>query len=158
MAGVLPSVRNPRLSPASRVLHKAWRMLSGSDLDREATAAFYSKAFRQYRVDAVLAEYGTTGVQTLAACKRLGIPSIVHFHGFDASVHSVLEENAVTYPIMFREAAAIIAVSRAMTSKLVFLGARPERFITIPAGLIVDSSKAEIRQLRTRCFSRSAVS
>ncbi len=133
--GWRPTVgERPVLSLPSRVLHKAWRMLSGSDLERETTSA-YTKAFRRYGANAVLAEYGTAGTQTVVACRRLGIPLIVHFHGFDASVHSVLKEHAVSYPAMFNEAAAVIAVSLAMRAKLISLGAPPEKVHYNPYGI-----------------------
>jgi glycosyltransferase involved in cell wall biosynthesis len=109
-------------------------MISGAKLEHETTAA-YVKAFGDFGADAVLAEYGTTGAQTVAACRRLGIPLIVHFHGFDASVRSVLEEHAESYPIMFKEAAAIIAVSRAMQRKLISLGAPAEKVHYNPYGI-----------------------
>jgi glycosyltransferase involved in cell wall biosynthesis len=103
-------------------------------LERETTSA-YVKAFRRHHVKAVLAEYGTTGVWTVEACRRLGIPLIVYFHGFDASVRSILEENAETYPAMFRQAAAIIAVSRPIRERLIRLGASEEKIHYIPCGV-----------------------
>jgi len=78
------------LSLAQRISHKLLRTVTGRGLERETTAA-YVKAFRQHRVAAVLAEYGTTGVMTVDACRQLNIPLIVYFFGYDASVTSVLE-------------------------------------------------------------------
>jgi glycosyltransferase involved in cell wall biosynthesis len=71
----------------------------------------------------------------MEACRRLAIPLIVHFHGYDASEHRVLKEHAETYPILFAEAAAIIAVSRTMQRKLVSLGAPPEKVNYNPYGV-----------------------
>lgn len=122
------------------MFHKAWRIVLGGGLQRETTAA-YITAFKRYRPDAVLAEYGTTGVQTLEACKHLGIPLIVHFHGFDASQRSTLAENATTYPALFAEAAAIIAVSRVMQTQLVLLGAPPEKVHYNPCGVDCEEFK-----------------
>jgi glycosyltransferase involved in cell wall biosynthesis len=96
---------------------------SGPD---SATRA-YLKVFRQYRPFAVLAEYGVMGVNVMKACETASIPLIVHFHGFDASMHEVTAQNAETYPVLFRTAAAIVAVSRPMQQKLVSLGAPPEK-------------------------------
>lgn len=130
-----PSVgARPALSLAARAWHKAVRGLTGRDL-RGATTAGYVAAFRRARAEAVLAEYGTTGVASMEACRRLGLPLVVHFHGFDASVREVLEENAETYPAMFRQSAAIVAVSRAMERKLVSLGAPPEKVHYNPCGI-----------------------
>lgn len=133
--GWRPTVgERPVLSLPTRVAHKLGRMLFNASLERETTAA-YIKAFTKFRPKAVLAEYGTAGAQTVEACRRLRIPLIVHFHGFDASVRSVLEEHAQSYPIMFREAAAIIVVSRAMQQKLISLGAPSEKVHYNPYGI-----------------------
>jgi glycosyltransferase involved in cell wall biosynthesis len=120
------------------VLHKIWRMVSGAALQLETTDA-YVTAFRRHRVRAVLAEYGTTGVLAVDACMRLGIPLIVYFFGFDASERSVLAEHAESYPRMFMEACAVIAVSRSIQRRLVSLGAPPEKVHFIPCG--VDCGK-----------------
>ncbi|HJX91733.1 MAG TPA: glycosyltransferase [Pyrinomonadaceae bacterium] len=124
------------LGTPSRVFHKLLR-LAGSDLQRELTAA-YGKAFRSNNVAAVLAEYGTTGVVTVDACRQLNIPLIVYFFGYDATVRSVLEENAETYPHLFKEAKAIIAVSRSIKRKLISIGASAEKIHFIPCGVDTD--------------------
>jgi colanic acid/amylovoran biosynthesis glycosyltransferase len=122
------------LSFPQRAVHKAWRLLTASGLQRETTAA-YLQAFKRYRPAAVLAEYGPTGVQTTEACWRLGIPLVVHFHGYDASEYSVLKDHAETYPVMFDKAAAVVAVSRAMQERLISLGAPPEKVYYNPCGV-----------------------
>jgi glycosyltransferase involved in cell wall biosynthesis len=120
--------------------YKLLRTLNGADLNRETTAA-YLKVFKKYNVEAVLAEYGEIGVAVLPACRRSGVPLIVHFHGYDASVHSVLAEHAETYPELVREAAAVIAVSHSMRKKLISLGAPPTKVHYNPYG--VDCEKFE---------------
>jgi colanic acid/amylovoran biosynthesis glycosyltransferase len=133
--GWRPTVgERPVLSLPSRVLHKARRTLFRTGIEREATAA-YMKVFRDHQPDVVLAEYGATGVRVGAACRRLGIPLVVHFHGFDASVRSLLEEHVETYPAMFRSAAAIVAVSQAMRTKLISLGAPEAKVYYNPCGV-----------------------
>jgi glycosyltransferase involved in cell wall biosynthesis len=123
----------PILSWPRRALHKAWRMVSGTPTD-SATLA-YQKVFRLYRPCAVLAEYGTMGVVVLEACRRASMPLVVHFHGFDASVHDILAKNAKAYSVLFQEAAGLIAVSRAMRQKLIALGAPPDKVHYNPCGV-----------------------
>src|SRR3990172_7654257 len=106
----------------ARACRKMWRSLCGHDWYGELTS-HYAKAFRQLQTEVVLAEYGPTGVRVLDACQRLRIPLVVHFHGYDASVRSVLAEHAESYRRLFREAAAIVAVSRQMYDKLISSGA-----------------------------------
>jgi glycosyltransferase involved in cell wall biosynthesis len=74
----------------------------------------------------------------MAACDQVGIPLIVHFHGYDASVYSVLEDHRESYREMFRKSAAIIAVSRAMQRKLISLGAPAEKVHYNPYGINCD--------------------
>jgi glycosyltransferase involved in cell wall biosynthesis len=137
---VLIAGRPPRiesrtvLSMPERAAYKMRRALLREGLGRETTAA-YVRAFRRHGVEAVLAEYGTTGVLVMDACRQLGLPLTVHFHGYDASVRSLLEENAEAYREMFRRAAAIIAVSEAMRRKLISLGAPPANVHLIPCGV-----------------------
>ncbi len=90
------------------------------------------------RINAVLAEYGPTGVAVLDACSRARVPLVVHFHGFDAYHRSTLETYGQAYPRLFESAAAIIAVSRDMERALVSLGALRERLFYNPYG--VDTS------------------
>jgi glycosyltransferase involved in cell wall biosynthesis len=125
------------LSLPERLMHKAWRTVSGADLERETTAA-YCKIFRRHRAEAVLAEYGPTGVKVMHACRQLELPLVVHFHGFDASVRSVLDEYGPRYPEMFEQAARIIAVSRAMRRKLIAMGASPRKVSYNPCGVDCD--------------------
>ena len=122
------------LSFPELVFHKVLGSLSGAGLERETTAA-YVKAFRRHHVAAVLAEYGTTGVMTVDACRRLNIPLIVYFFGYDASVTSVLEEHAESYRRMFQQACAVIAISRSVRRRLVSLGAPPQKVHYIPCGV-----------------------
>jgi colanic acid/amylovoran biosynthesis glycosyltransferase len=121
--GWRPSVGDtPILSWPKIVGFKLIRTLTGSSLNREMTAA-YLEGFRRYKTEAVLAEYGECGVQVMGATTRANLPLIVHFHGYDASVSSVLDEHRETYPRMFSVASAVIAVSHAMRRKLIELGA-----------------------------------
>lgn len=76
-----------------------------------------------HKIDAVLAEYGLTGVAVMDVCEEANIPLIVHFHGFDAYVNSVLKENSTTYQILFQKAAKIVVVSNDMLQQLRKLGA-----------------------------------
>jgi colanic acid/amylovoran biosynthesis glycosyltransferase len=78
-------------------------------------------------VDAVLAEYGMTGAYLAEGCKKACVPLFVHFHGFDASVHTVLNSNREEYKKMFNYASGIVAVSTSMKTRLLSLGALPER-------------------------------
>src|SRR6266850_150340 len=58
----------PVLSWSTRVYYKLRKRLSRNGGGGETTAA-YIAAFRRFSVDVVLAEYGTTGVAVMKACR-----------------------------------------------------------------------------------------
>jgi colanic acid/amylovoran biosynthesis glycosyltransferase len=126
----------PVLSHAlpGRAWRKALRLLQRREWEWEITSA-YLKVFRRARPKAVLAEFGQSGVAVLEACRRMNVPLIVHFHGADISKHEVLRAYADAYLALFREARAIVAVSRAMEQRLISLGARPEKLHCNPCGV-----------------------
>jgi glycosyltransferase involved in cell wall biosynthesis len=124
-----PSVDGRPIMPTGllgRAWRKAVRLASGRTWYDDLTDA-YLEVFRRHGTEAVLAEYGPTGVLLLDACRRAGIPLVVHFHGYDATKRPLLEEMEDGYRRLFRQAAAIIAVSRAMRQRLIDLGAPAEK-------------------------------
>jgi glycosyltransferase involved in cell wall biosynthesis len=90
------------------------------------------------RIDAVLAEYGQTGVQVREACLRAQVPLIVHFHGADAHSRKILDQYLPDYQKLFHAAGAVIAVSRLMRQQLRDLGAPAEKIHYGPCGVDID--------------------
>ncbi len=90
---------------------------------------------KKNRVDAVLAEYGTTGVAVMEICQETNIPLITHFHGVDAYNHSILESVGRHYSALFENAAAIAVVSCDMERQLLHLGAPQEKLHYSPYGV-----------------------
>lgn len=72
--------------------------------------------------DVVLAEYGTMGAEIAEACEQAGVPLVVHFHGFDAHRTDYITHYG-NYAELFRYAAALVVVSRAMEQQLLAIGA-----------------------------------
>lgn len=118
----------------SRGMRKLGRIIARRPWEWEITASLLA-AFRRIRPHVVLAEYGTTGVVALEACRRACVPLVAHFHGFDASNRSCLDEYREGYRRLFREAAFVVAVSRAMRRRLISLGAPPEKVCYSPYGV-----------------------
>jgi colanic acid/amylovoran biosynthesis glycosyltransferase len=98
--------------------------------DVEIAASF----LRHKRTDVVLAEYGTTGAFITPACRAAKVPLVVHFHGFDASRYSVLEEFKESYHRMFAYASKVIAVSKSMRQKLLDMGCPADKLVVNPYG------------------------
>ena len=102
--GYLPETGGAPLlpqGPLQRLLRKAQRAVQRQPWEHEIAMA-YLRAFSQ-RPAAVLAEFGPTAVRLLEPCRRTGLPLIAHFHGYDTSVHDVMEEHAEGYRQVFRE-------------------------------------------------------
>lgn len=89
---------------------------------------------KENNINVVLAEYGLVGAEVAAICYQANVPLIVHFHGYDASMKSVLEEYKDKYRQMFEKADAIIGVSKVMINKLIELGAVKEKLHYNPYG------------------------
>ncbi len=83
-------------------------------------------------VKLVLAEFAVVGIQVMDSCKIANIPLVVHFHGYDAHRNDKIERHKDAYKMMFQQAVAIIAVSRAMVTKLEKIGAPPEKIHYVP--------------------------
>jgi glycosyltransferase involved in cell wall biosynthesis len=107
----------------------------GRESDRQRLTALYVPALRQAKVEAVLAEYGPTAARVVDACAQLELPLIAHFHGYDATEREVLAQYQDGYQRVFRHAAAVIAVSRAMEAQLRSLGVPREKLHYCPYGV-----------------------
>lgn len=92
------------------------------------------KSLKANRVNLVFAEYGPTAVKVLPVCKRLQLPLIVHFHGFDASHKDTLTNYSRDYSEVFAYASYVIGVSRKMIKDLSALGAPEEKLVYNPYG------------------------
>ena len=92
------------------------------------------KYLEDHKIQAVLSEYGTSGVEMMDICTRLKIPHIVHFHGYCAYADYKLKEHNKDYPKMFTQASAIIGVSRHMITQLKNLGAPEKKLHYNPYG------------------------
>jgi glycosyltransferase involved in cell wall biosynthesis len=94
-----------------------------------------SQTLRSYQVKAVLAEYGPSGVEMMPICQSIGIPLVVHFHGYDAYRVDVLSSYGKRYREMFQQVMAVIAVSKHMFDQLLCLGCPREKLHYLPYGI-----------------------
>lgn len=89
--------------------------------------ALISRYLKDKGIDVVLAEYGTAGSFISPVCRDMGVPLLVHFHGFDASRYKTLEVFKQGYKDMFHYASKIIVVSHAMKNALIKVGCPVEK-------------------------------
>ncbi len=78
------------------------------------------------KIDAILCEYGPSGVEMMEIAEQLTIPLIVHFHGYDAYRNDILNSYGKQYIELFNIASSVIAVSKHMVKQLKTLGC-PEK-------------------------------
>lgn len=105
---------------------KIRRKLGFKTLSVTETAFIHS--LRKNKIQVVLAQYGTTAHQIVTICKRVNIPLITHFHGYDASVEAVIK-NCNYYKEVFEYSTFVIAVSCSMRKRLIELGCPQEKVI-----------------------------
>jgi glycosyltransferase involved in cell wall biosynthesis len=90
---------------------------------------------KKNKIKAVLAEYGPTGLAVIEACQKVGVPLIIHFHGYDAYDKKILNKYGNEYRKYLPQADAIIAVSKDMYNKLLSIGSCPEKLHYNPYGV-----------------------
>ena len=91
-----------------------------------------------HQIDAVLAEYGHTGIRVMEACAEAHVPLIVHFHGIDGYCQDILDRYGSQYQRLFSLASAIVSPSHAMEEQLIRLGAPREKVFYSPCGVDVS--------------------
>lgn len=98
---------------------------------------FLKRAIVRYliknKIELILAEYGPVGVQLMEIANDTGIPLIVNFHGYDVYHQKIKNEFNESYKELFKNAAALIAVSKQMKQELILLGADEKKIIYQPA-------------------------
>ncbi len=92
------------------------------------------QSLQREKVDCILAEYGPSACESLNVAKYLGIPLVVHFHGYDVGVNHVLAQYSQRYKALFQFASTIVAVSNKMQADLYHLGCPIEKLLVTACG------------------------
>lgn len=109
-----------------KIYFKLKSFLTGKLSRSEYTLRYLLK---KNKIDCVLAEYGTTAAASLKVIRSLGLPLIVHFHGFDASRENVLVKFKEKYIETFAYAQFVVSVSKKMSVDLIGLGCPEDKII-----------------------------
>ncbi len=91
-------------------------------------------SLKNEQVQVVLAEYGPAAAECLPVIQFLKLPLIVHFHGHDASVNSLVNGYRDRYKEVFEYAYAVVAVSQKMKNDLEEMGCPAPKLILNPYG------------------------
>jgi len=131
-------------SPRETLLHHIWRRskevvfgFSRPALPLVADGA-WREFLREHRPDVVLAEFAPNGMMCLPACHELGIPVVVHFHGYDASALLRQKPYRRHLPVLFTGSSAVVVVSASMARTVEMLGCDPGKLHLIPCGAPVS--------------------
>lgn len=116
------------LKGSGKILAKALGQMRGKTPDEIGQKALL-RSWKQNRIKLILAEYGHTAAAAIEMIKASGLPLVVHFHGYDATVHTLLEEYRAGYKKMFAYATAVIAVSQTMEKQLIALGCPAHKIV-----------------------------
>jgi glycosyltransferase involved in cell wall biosynthesis len=97
---------------------------------------------------ALLAHYGSNGLGCLPVASRLGVPVIVHFHGFDLSV--LLRDPLYLSSLKqhLRSFSAAVVVNQDQRQRLLELGAEESRVSCIPCGVPMQETLHQERSDR----------
>jgi len=103
--------------------------------EKETQLKALANYLMENKIERILCEYGPSGVELLPLSKKLKIPLIVHFHGYDAYRNDILNSYGKNYVALFEQASAIIAVSKHMCLQLEKLGCNPQKLHCLPYGI-----------------------
>lgn len=131
--GPVPTKLEGGVDPEDIVLSESDDNLS---LNEPSIAQLYKlkQSLEDNDIDVVLCEYGVTAASSLPAIKALGLPLVVHFHGYDAYKTDVLQKHREEYKDVFEYASQIVAVSQAMHQQLISIGCPENKLIHAPCG------------------------
>lgn len=87
-----------------------------------------AKRLNSLKIDVALVEYGNHAMKLIETFKKAKIPFVVHFHGYDASVTTIIKQNH-NYKELFESASFIIGVSKLMCKWLQDLGCPSSKIV-----------------------------
>jgi glycosyltransferase involved in cell wall biosynthesis len=113
--------------PLKKVLYKLYRIIFKKPYsyinDKQVI-----DSFNKNKIEVVLVEYGAHAFNLLGVLKEAKIPFVVHFHGYDASVHQTIKK-CNNYKEVFKYASKIVSVSTVMSSMLIDLGCPKQKLV-----------------------------
>jgi colanic acid/amylovoran biosynthesis glycosyltransferase len=155
--GMVPSLVLDRL-PQERIRTLVGRLLmqkAGWSVEEPEVSAV-TRFLKKHRVTVVMGEYLDAFLPWLPVCRRLGIRTYCHAHGYDIAMRLREDKWRQAY-LQYREADGIITVNRVQRQRLVELGLDANRIHVIPCG--VDVPPVSVRRpeegiIRCLCVGR----
>ncbi len=123
-------VIEPKSGTLNSWVRKFWRRIRRETFSVGETE--FIKSLQDNEINVVFAEFGITGAELVHLCKRIHLPLVTIFHGYDAYVHKIIQDYKIKYLDLFQYAGKIIVVSEAMKSKLISLGCPDYKIVYTP--------------------------
>jgi colanic acid/amylovoran biosynthesis glycosyltransferase len=131
----LISVRTRDLTLSERAACKLARTLLGIT---SLQAYKYYEATKRLRPSLVHAHFGPTGVMALPIRRRLGIPLVTTFYGYDVSAYAMIESWQEAYRELFSHGDAFLVEGAFMRQRLVNLGCPESKVRIQPIAVDLD--------------------
>lgn len=132
--GFIPNLLEGKGSLNKSFLKKIAHKLTPGSAKPSFSEQNLESSLKENNINCVLAEYGPTAAESLNVIEKLQIPLVVHFHGYDASMHDMVEKYRKTYLDVFNYAGAVVVVSNKMRADVIALGCPPEKIFLTPCG------------------------
>lgn len=126
-----------------KATNRLFHVLSGSGLSYEEYVSF--RNLKRIRPEVMLVEFGTFGSNVLPIARKLGIPMVVGFYGYDVSSKRVLDNYLDRYPSLFEYGAAFFTQSNTIRDRLIGWGCDPNKVVVNPCPPHPRFEKMEIK-------------
>lgn len=120
-----------------RKFYSDHKLLSASPKLSSQQIKTFSNIIKKKNVSLIHAHFGPSGLEIVDLAKDIGIPLLVTFHGYDASILLKMKKYKRNIQKLFNYA-WIITVSRKMKDDLVNVGANAKRVSVIRCGIPVE--------------------
>ncbi|RPI75659.1 MAG: glycosyltransferase, partial [Ignavibacteriales bacterium] len=98
---------------------------------------YFKDILKNNRTKLIHAHFGPSGLEIMNLSRKLDIPLLVTFHGYDASILLGMDQYVKNIKKLF-EHSYIITVSDIMKQRLVSFGADPQKIFIVKCGIPVD--------------------
>ncbi len=124
--------------------------LSGSQMK------FFERIITQNDIEFIHAHYGPSGIEIFPLAKKMKMPLLVSFHGYDASF--LLRNQKYTKQLQeLFEYARIIAVSNYMANKLIEAGAKSDNIFLLYYGVPVENKFVARKSLSEKLRNKEEI-
>jgi glycosyltransferase involved in cell wall biosynthesis len=141
----------------SRVIRKLvgeHRLLSTNPRVSKQQLNYFSEVLLKNEVKLIHAHFGPSGIEICDLAKKIKIPLIVTFHGYDASILLTMKNYVKNIQSVFKYA-HIIAISNSMKNDLIRYGADAKNISVVRCGIPLDHFKFVEREPLYSKFSEN---